>query len=270
MPYANINGAKLWYTDTELGESTILFVHGLLMSGDMFTAQIAALTAEYRCISLDLRGQGRSEISDTGYDMDSLAKDVVALIQHLKSGPCHFVGLSMGGFIGLRLAIHYPRLLLSLALLDTSADPEPAASARKYRIMAWIARLLGFAPVIGRVMNIMFGKSFLADPDKQALRNSWKKRILDNSRSGLFRAANGVIKRAGVYEQLGTIRCPTVVIVGDEDVATPPSRARRMHEAISGSRLVTITGAGHSSSIEQPEAVNLALRDFYSSLNPAA
>lgn len=270
MPYTNINGANLWSTDTGGGEQTILFVHGLLMSGEMFKEQVEALAKRYRCITLDLRGQGRSEISETGYDIDSLTGDVVALIQQLDCAPCHFVGLSMGGFIGIRLAIHHPDLLISLALLDTSADPEPAGKARQYRILAWIVRWFGVKPVIGRIMKILFGRSFLKNPVQHDLRVLWRNRLMANSHLGLSRAAAGVIDREGVYEHLGRIECPTVVIVGDEDVATPPDRSRRMHGAISGSRLVTIARAGHSPTIEQPGAVTRALQDFYATVKLSA
>lgn len=68
--------------------------------------------------------------------------------------------------------------------------------------------------------------------------------------------------RQAVYDRLGDVRTPTLIIVGEEDTATTPNKAQRMHEAIAGSRLVTIQKAGHSSTIEQPEAVNDALRAF--------
>jgi len=83
---------------------------------------------------------------------------------------------------------------------------------------------------------------------------------------GTSRAAHGVIDRDGVYDQLGRIETPTLVLVGDEDVATVPAKAERLHQAIEGSRLVIIPGAGHSSSIEQPALVARAIEDFLSEL----
>ena len=266
MPYVNINGAKLSYTDHGKGKETILFVHGLLMSGAMFSDQIAVLRSAYRCISLDLRGQGKSEVTDSGYDMDSLTDDVVALIKYLELRPCHFVGLSMGGFIGLRLAIHHSELLSSLALLGTSADPEPAKNARKYRLMIQVVKWLGYRPVVNNVINLMFGRTFLSDSAKEGLRKSWFNRIMDNNRAGTVRAATGVNQREGVFQLLKQIHHPCIIMVGDEDVATPPERSSRIHDAIAGSRLVTIARAGHSSTIEQPAAVNAALQDFYAGL----
>src|SRR5438128_2311715 len=104
MPRTTVNGADLYYEDTGSGREAILFAHGLLWSGRMFDAQVAALKGRYRCVTFDFRGQGQSEITTTGYDMDTLAEDAAALIQRLGIAPCHFLGLSMGGFIGMRLA----------------------------------------------------------------------------------------------------------------------------------------------------------------------
>ena len=267
MPYAKLNGANLWYTDSLHGDETILFVHGLLLSGQMYSDQVAALEPAFRCVTLDLRGQGKSRVEETGYNIENLTADVVALIKQLNLAPCHFVGLSMGGFIGLRLGIDHPELLRSLVLVDTTADPEPASSGRKYKFMTWIVKWLGFSPVIGSIMKIMFGRSFLADPQKSELQSLWKERILSNDRIGILKSALGVIDRKGVASEAAKIKCPCAVMVGEEDVATPPQKSQRIHAAIDGSRMVTIAGAGHSAPIEQPDAVTQALQDFLSSLD---
>ena len=198
--------------------------------------------------------------------MDSLSEDAAALIGHLDCGPCHFAGLSMGGFVGMRLAIRRPELLKSLILIETTADPEPEENRGPYRKLAFIGRWLGFRLVVDRLMPIMFSQSFLNDPAKAETREKWRSHLLGLNRKGTSRAAHGVIDREGVYEQLGQIATPTLIIVGDEDVATVPLKSERMHAAIAGSQLVVIPKAGHSSSIEQPEAVTAALEAFLSAL----
>ncbi len=125
MAFKQINGARIYYQETGSGPETIVFSHGLLMSGEMFSEQVKALSGRYRCICYDHRGQSRSEVTDSGYEMDSLTEDAAALIRELDCAPCHFAGLSMGGFVGMRLAIRHPGLLKSLVLLETTADPEP-------------------------------------------------------------------------------------------------------------------------------------------------
>ncbi len=79
-----------------------------------------------------------------------------------------------------------------------------------------------------------------------------------------------MIERKPVYGELASIAVPTLVMVGDEDVATVPAKAERLHAAIPGSRLVTVPGAGHTSSVEQPAFVNRALTQFLESVHPAA
>lgn len=262
MPTQLINGARIYYEDVGTGPETIVFSHGLLMSGAMFEAQAQALSQRYRCISYDHRGQARSEVTGDGYDMDSLTDDAAALIRELGAAPCHFVGLSMGGFIGMRLAIRHPELLRSLVLMDTSADPEPEQNRGPYRRLAFIGRWFGFRPVIKPLMNIMFGKTFLTDPAAESVRSRWRSHLMGLDKVGTSRAAHGVIDREGVYDQLGQIETPTLVLVGDEDVATVPAKAERMHAAIAGSKLIVIPGAGHSASIEQPALVTKAIEDF--------
>jgi 3-oxoadipate enol-lactonase len=262
MPLIEVNGVSLSYEEHGDGEECIVFVHGLLMNRHMFDAQIEALKTRYRCLAFDLRGQGESEVTRSGYDMDNLTRDTAALIEALDCGPCHFVGLSMGGFIGMRLAIHYPQLLRSLSLLETSADPEPEENVTGYRLMAYTGRLFGFRLLAGRLFPILFGRDFLGDEAQEDTRNHWKRQLIGNNRTGSSRAAMGVIKRDGVMQQLGTIKTPTLIVVGDQDVATIPEKSQRMQEAISNSELVIIPGAGHSSSIEKPADVNQALETF--------
>lgn len=264
MPRIRANGADLYYEDQGSGPQTIVFAHGLLWSCRMFDRQVDALKERYRCVAFDFRGQGQSEVTRDGYDMDTLAGDAAALIEQLELAPCHFLGLSMGGFIGLRLAARRPELIRSLMILESSADPEPVENVSKYRRFLLVERLLGPKAVAGAVMPIMFGRTFLSDPTRAEERRLWQARGAANHRVGIARATTGVIERVGVYDEIGRITAPTLIIVGDQDVATVPAKAERMHAAIPGSRLVVIPGAGHTSTVEQPEAVNAALAAFLS------
>lgn len=265
MPRLLVNGASLWYEERGAGSGTVVFAHGLLWSGRMFDAQVASLSGRYRCVTFDFRGQGRSEVTAGGYDMDTLADDAAALIEALGCAPCHFVGLSMGGFIGMRLAARRPELIRSLVLMETSADPEPAENVPRYRMLGGIVRALGglgMQLVMPKVMRIMFGRTFLADPSREAERRLWRQRGMENDRLGVTRALQGVIDRKPIHDELGRISAPTLVMVGDEDVATVPAKAEQMRDAIAGARLVVIPGAGHTASVEQPDFVNSALAEF--------
>ncbi len=256
MPQVELNGAQIHFTDTGGDNDAIVFSHGLLFSEAMFAGQVAYFQDKYRCITFDHRGQGKSGITQDGYDMETLTADAAALIRHLDIGPCHFVGLSMGGFVGMRLAAHRPDLLKSLTLLNTSADPEPAENGPKYRLLNFIARWFGLKLVIGRVMPILFGQTFLNDSARAPEKKQWARAIVGNHRIGITRAVTGVIERAGCYDLLEKINIPVSIGAGEEDVATIPTKSERMAAAINGSALVVFKNAGHSSAIEAPAQVN--------------
>lgn len=262
MPRALVNGTELHYEDVGPRDApVVLFSHGLLFSTELFRPQIDALSGSFRCVAYDHRGQGRSAgSSDASISMELLFQDAALLIEHLHLGAVHFVGLSMGGFVGMRLAARRPDLLRSLALLDTSADREPEENLLRYRALSLVARGLGVAAVIDRVMPIMFAKSSLTDPSRRADVAAWRAMLLRNEKS-IWRAVNGVIDRVAILPELGRIACKTLVLVGEEDVATTPAKAERIWRAVGGARMVTIPGAGHSSTIEQPARVTRALED---------
>jgi 3-oxoadipate enol-lactonase len=261
----SINGCRLHYEDTGSSLPPIVFSHGLLWSGKMFEAQVRALSNGYRCVTYDHRGQGRSDKPRGTISIEQCYDDAVTLIERLGLAPCHFVGLSMGGFVGLRLAIRRPDLLRSVILLESSADPEPKENVSSYRVMNLIARAGLIRAVAPKVMRIMFGDSFLTDPLRQADRDRWLSELVANPRS-IHRAVTGVIERRGVYDELGVIRTPTLIVVGEEDTATVPAKSERMRDRIAGAELVRIPRAGHTSSVEEPEAVNRAISAFLAEL----
>lgn len=262
MPTIRVNGAQLYYEDHGSGGEAVLFAHGLAFDHRMWEAPVDSLKGRYRCVTFDCRGQGLSEVTANGYDMDTLAEDAASLIAALDLSPCHFVGLSMGGFIGLRLAIRYPELLRSITIMNSSAEPEPAASRRRYTVLRVVARWLGLRPVLGRLMPIMFGGGFLDDPARRDEAVRWRERMGQNDRVGISRAARGVIDRQGVADRLGDIRLPALIVAGESDLATPPKLSRTMHEAIPDSRLEVLPGAGHMSVLEQPDRVTALIESF--------
>ena len=264
MPSLRVNGVELYYESSGAGPETVVFSHGLLMSAEMFREQVKHLSPRYRVVAYDHRGQGRSGPGGR-HDMETLADDAAALIEALGVGPCHFAGLSMGGFVAMRLAARRPALLRSCILLETSAEPEAPENVPRYRKLNWAVRLLGARAVADKVMPILFGKTFLADPARAALRAEWRAHLRGLRRS-IHRAVTGVIDRPAVLDELGRITLPTLILVGDEDVATPAAKAEQIQAAIRGSRLVRLPLAGHSSSIENPAAVNAALDQFLASL----
>jgi len=189
MPTLQVNGATIAFTDTGSPASrpdapTIVFGHGLLFSGWMFSDQIEALRGQYRCVAIDWRGQGASPpAADGKYDMDTLALDAAAVIESLGAGPVHYVGLSMGGFVGMRLAARRPELIRSLTLIDTSAAPEEPSAALQDKALAILFRGFGLGPVRGPVQKIMFAPPFLADPRSPGLIDEWLAQVAKQDRA---------------------------------------------------------------------------------------
>ena len=267
MAYMEVNGVRLFYIDTGGRGPVVMFSHGLLFSTEMFEEQIAHLKEKYRCIAYDHRGQGQSRAADGGYDMDTLTDDAAALLTALKIKKCHFVGLSMGGFVALRMALNYPERVLSISVLDSSADAEPPENHGKYKMLNFILRWFGPKPVVGSIMPIMFGQTFLQDPARKALRDRWRQflgQVAD--KKAMAKAVDGVITRDSIYARLGEIKAPTLIVVGDEDTATVPAKSERMHKAIAGSEFQIAPKGGHVSTIDAPDAVNAALSGFLDKL----
>ncbi|MEZ4234240.1 MAG: alpha/beta hydrolase [Polyangiaceae bacterium] len=261
-----INGCELYVQDTGRGVP-VVFSHGLLWSARMYAAQINALAGRYRCIAYDHRGQGRSEsprgdiLSGHGISIEQVYLDAVALLEALELGPCHFVGLSMGGFVGQRIAARRPDLLRSLVLLETAADPEPKANLPKYTALNTVARYGGLGLLAGQVMPIMFGDSFLQDPERKQLRAHWTRQLKSNRRS-IYKAVNGVISREDFSQDLSKIEVPTLIVHGAEDRAIVRERAERLHAGIAGSEFVLLPRGGHTSTVEEPELINAELERF--------
>lgn len=267
-------GAEIAWTDTgpppgHPDAPTVVLGHGLLFGGWMFAPQVDALRDRFRCVTLDWRGQGASPRPERGYGMDVLTADAVALVDHLGVGPVHWVGLSMGGFVGLRLAARRPDLVRSLTLLNTSAERERARFWGEDLGLALTARVLGVRPLLPIVERVMFGAAFRRSSRFPEVRRAWADRLDRADRRALGAAVTGVVVRRGVTAELAAITAPTLVVSGGEDRPTAPARGRRIAAGVPGARFVVLPGCGHSSTLEQPDAVTALLREHLRASGPA-
>ncbi|MEO6604219.1 MAG: alpha/beta fold hydrolase [Aeromicrobium sp.] len=267
MTLIDANGVQVNVEDTGFPASkpdapTVVFGHGLLFSGHMFDAQVERLRPSYRCVTIDWRGQGKTPATNDGYDMDTLFHDAAAVIESLGVGPVHYVGLSMGGFVGMRLAARRPELLRSLTLLDTSADPEDLAMAKQDRLLAKIYRVVGIRPLAGKVQQLMFGPTFIASAESKPDIDRWKDGVSAVDRSGMVKSILGVVDRLPVSAELGKIALPTLIVVGEDDVATPVPRSEAIAAGIKGSVLKKVPNCGHSSTVEQPTVLADLIEEF--------
>lgn len=262
MPHIQLNSAKLFYIQEGQGEEVIVFSHGLLWSHKMFQSQIDFLKKDYTVIAYDHRGQGQSEVSSGPYDMDMLTIDAMELIDKMVGKPVHFVGLSMGGFVGMRLAARFPEKVKSLILLETSASPEPVENLPKYKLLTGIVKWFGIIPTVaGTVMKIMFAQSWLENPKNSDSYKKWIKELQSNKKT-ITKSVEAVIYRKGIEEEIRQIKSPTMIVVGDEDIATKPEKAKFIQMSIPNSVLHMVPRAGHSSCIEKPQEINRLIGDW--------
>ena len=237
MASINVNGLEVYYTEQGSGEETIVFGHGLLMDTSMWDTVAPQFANQYRVICFDFRGQGKTGDPGEGYDIDTLVKDTSAFIQAISEKPVHYVGLSMGGMVGLPLAARNPDLLRSLVLLDTSAQAEPWWNKIKYAIMTVIVNIFGVKPLVPAMLPLMFGKSTLNNPAKREMITYWKQK-LRALKKAIVGPVSGVTKRRDVTVELVNIVCPTLVIVGDSSKFIEKVRALRADvEVISADQL---------------------------------
>lgn len=267
MAYIKVNGASIYYEEHGEGSETIVFGHSMLFNLRMFDDQVAALKSSYRCVLFDFRGQGKSEVTDGGYDLDNLCIDAIELIKALGCNPCHFVGFSMGGMVAMRIAARHPELLKSLILIDTSSEPEPRSGYLRNKAMLWITRSMGPKPIANKVVTMFFGPCFRNDPEKRQLKHAWREHFLANDRKGVVRAVRGVLTRKGISTEIRKIKLPTLILWGDQDHLTDRSKAEIIHENLDHSELIEVPKAGHMSPVEEPDFVNRAIKKFLSGVN---
>ena len=268
MPTFHRGHTTIAYTDTGVPEGredapVVFFAHGLLFSGWMFHRQIEHLRADYRCVTIDFRGQGNSPRARGGYDMDTLAVDVAELLRHLQIPVVNFVGLSMGGFVGMRLAARQPESVHTLTLMDTAATAEEPANRSRYKTLSKVYRLTGVRPLRARVAPIMLAPGNIDAPWVE----DWLAALDRTDRAGLAKAIESVADRDPCEDEAVRIIAPTLIMVGAEDAATPPAKSRRLEELIDNTSFHEIPGAGHSPSMERPDEVNAILSTFLSEYN---
>ena len=264
MPFIKLKNTELYYESKGEGKQTIVFGHSMLFNLRMFDDQVTFLKDKYRCVSFDFRGQGKSQINKGGYDLDTLTNDIAELMNILNCTPCHFVGFSMGGMVGMRLAIKHPELLKSLVLIDTSSDIEPKEKMGKNKMMIWISRYFGLSVLANQIMSMFFSANFINDKRRKELKRSWKNHLIANDKAGITKVVKGVLYRKSITQLLSVITTPTLILVGENDILTPYDKAKILHKNINNSILKVIPRSGHMSPVEEPDIVNQQIGDFLS------
>ena len=254
------HGVRIVGDDTGSG-MPIIFVHASPMNRRMWTPQIEVLEDNYRCISIDLRGFGRSDLPVGISDMTTFAEDVIAVLDHLNIGQAVFVGLSMGGYVGMALANAWPNRFSAFVFAGTKcgADaPEVAAGREKLAIQVE-------QQGVGSIVEAQLGRLLSKGADED-LRQWVRDMIEEATPEGVIAALRGMARRPDNSAAIAKLRVPTLVIVGEDDPITPPSDSEIIANLVPGATLVRIANAGHLVNLEQPALFNEALKTFLDGL----
>jgi pimeloyl-ACP methyl ester carboxylesterase len=235
----------------------------------MWKEQLTGIGSTYRIIAPDLRGHGDSPAPEGVYTMDEMADDVIELLETLHiAEPIVLGGLSMGGYVALSLVARYPRRVRALMLMDTraGADTPEAAQGREATARA-VLDANSASPVASAMVAKLFAKLTLQErPERVAPMRAVMEATPPRGIAGALR---GMAKRPDRTADLAAISVPTLVLVGQEDVITPPAEAKTLAEAIPRAHLEIIPGAGHMAPYENPAVANAAILKFLSSLEDA-
>lgn len=264
MKKARINNVEIAYEDVGSGPA-VLLLHGFPLNGRMWTPVVEALSDQYRVIIPDLRGMGESEgtpVTSTTTSMGDYADDAAGLLDHLNiREPVVVVGLSMGGYVVFEFHRLHPARVRALGLIDTRSEGDSPEGAKGRAEQAKRVLAEGSHVVADAMKDKIFGPD--VDP---ALKQKWHGIMAGTSPKGVAAALDALRNRSDFTPTLGQIDVPTLIVVGEHDVITPPAGARAMHAAIRGSSLDVIPGAGHVPPLEQPAAFGRVLRQFLDGL----
>ncbi len=232
--------------------------HSLACNLHMWDEQMAGLTKKYKVLRFDTRGHGLSGAPPGPYSLEQMADDVKGMLDALGIRQTHWVGLSMGGMIGETFALKYPGVFRSMVLADTTSRRPPNAD-QMWGDRITVAQTQGMEALVESTLARWF-----TEPYRNAHKDVMARIASDirNTPVAGFVGCCQAIAKVDLLDRLKEIKCPALVMVGDQDHGTPPEMARQIHENLSGSELLIIPSAAHISNIEQTAVFNQAMFSF--------
>jgi 3-oxoadipate enol-lactonase len=239
----------------------LLLVHGYPLDHSMWQWQLGEFADRFRVIAPDLRGFGGSDVTPGTATMQQMADDLAELLAALDiTEPVVFCGLSMGGYVAWQFALKHRERLSALILCDTRAlaDSPEAAEGRRKTADKVLAEGAG-AAAEGLLPKLFAPQTYHEQPQ---IVEATKQVILRTRPEGIAAALRGMAERPDVTGQLAQLDVPALLIGGQHDSISPPAEMREIAARMPNARFVEVAAAGHMSPLEQPEAVNRAIREF--------
>ncbi|MES2509754.1 MAG: alpha/beta fold hydrolase [Pseudomonadota bacterium] len=227
----------------------VVLSHALGCDLHMWDEVAALLTPHYTVLRYDHRGHGRSPAEEGAFSMNDLADDAAELIRAHATGPVHFAGLSMGGMTAQALGARHPSLVKSLVIANSASHYDAAARA------GWMTRIStvqagGMKAISEGAIQRWFTPAFRADAHGKQ-RVAVMQSQLEATAPGPYAASCLAVATIDLERGNASIACPTLVIAGDLDEATPPALSEVIAKSIPGAALASI-GAAHLSAVERP------------------
>jgi 3-oxoadipate enol-lactonase len=248
-----------------MSKSAVLLIHGFPLDHAMWRHQLDALS-RWECVAPDLRGAGGMvpPANPEEYSMAAYAADLVALLDKKSIETVVLCGLSMGGYIAFELLRQIPARVRAAILCNTKSAADSAEAKRGRDGLAAKARDQGTRAIAADLMpKLLAGITRAQRPEVVREVSAMIER---QPVAGIVGALRALRERPDSTRLLGAIRVPVLVIAGDDDQITPMVGMQELAQAIPGAEFVLITDAGHLAPLEQPEAVNRALKSFLAKL----
>lgn len=243
----------LFYEETGQGIPVIL-VHGFPMDHTNWQPLIPFIHPNIHLILPDLRGFGKSPVSEDVYSMDLLAGDVCAVLDRLKIQKAVVIGHSMGGYVTLAFARLFPDRLMGIGLVGSKPGPDSPDKRAGRREMVDAIRREGMQAVVDRMLT-----NLTRDAD---VANQISKIMMKTSTQAGIGATLGMAEREDSTAMISELNIPGLVMVGTDDPFAPLEPAIELVQKMKNARLVKIYGAGHMMMMERPEAVAAGINDF--------
>ncbi|TXC68011.1 alpha/beta fold hydrolase [Sphingomonas ginsenosidivorax] len=236
----------------------VVMIHGLGGNSNIWTPQVTTLQRFFRVIRPDLVGSGFSRLDGETISIERYIRDIVGLLDRLDIGSAHLVGHSMGTIVCQHLAAWHPERVRSLALFGPIHTPSDAARDA-LRARAETSRTRGMLPVAEAV--VQGGTSAYTRADRPEIAAFVREATLRQHPEAYAQTCEALANAQPA--DTDRIRCPSILVTGDEDGTAPPTAAGSLALSLPDADFTVLSRCGHWTSLERPRDVTEALTTFY-------